>query len=112
MLKGYLNNYSHEKKMKNKIAKITASAILVLITNSLPSNALNESSVARLPIESETQTNQVTEEKAKPLIDKIRSLKLQPSTTTKPSKNDRRICYRRWIYNWKLKRWVTVCTYR
>lgn len=106
------------RKNKNKIAKITASAILVLITNSLPSYALNESSLARLAIESETQTNQVTEENTKPLIDKIRSLKLQPSTTNKSPKNRRpprrRLpdCYRRWVYNWKLKRWVKVCVYR
>ncbi|MBV6625918.1 MAG: hypothetical protein KI793_23800 [Rivularia sp. (in: Bacteria)] len=100
--------------MKSQIAKITTSLTLGLIINSLSIYALGETSLARLPIKLETQKKQVTEEKTNPLIDKLRKHKLEQNTIKINHRNWRRIrrrpsCYRRWVYNRRLKRWVKTC---
>lgn len=74
-------------RRKNKLIKIVTGAILVLTTNSLPSYALNEYSIAELSKDSETQTSQITNENTKPLIDKKTSPKPQQNTTGKLQKD-------------------------
>lgn len=109
MLKRYLNNYSQEKKMKNKLATILTSAILVLTTNSLPSYALNESSIANAAT-SETTTNQPTDESRKPVTDRRRAkprlIENQPVPILPPGR--RPPSCRRWVWHQKLRRWVYV----
>ncbi|MEM9925036.1 MAG: hypothetical protein AAF915_15005 [Cyanobacteria bacterium P01_D01_bin.50] len=57
--------------MNNKIAQITASAILLLITNSLPSNAVNaDECLVADAITSSTVTNQVADNNIKPLVER------------------------------------------
>lgn len=85
--------------MKNKIATILTSAIIVLTTNNLPSYALSEYSVASLPKQSQTQTNpkpQLTEE----------------APARPPEAPPRARCseFRR-VYNYRLKKWVYVMVY-
>lgn len=104
--------------MKNKLAKITTTAMLVLTTNSLPSYALNDS-VAGLPKESKTQINQVTEQNIQPSIDKRTNRKLQPNTTIRPQSTKIQVlpgddddpletyCYH-WFWHPTLKKWVPV----
>ena len=72
------------KQNRNKIAKIVTSSILILTTTSLPSYALNESSVPELAKESENQKNQITNENRKLLVEQRTSPKPQPNARNNP----------------------------
>lgn len=112
MLNRYINNYSTEKKMNKKIAQITASAILLLTTNSLPSNAVNSgkylvADAANPP----TVTNQVTDDNIKPLVEKqkpkprlIENQPINPPPQRRPAPDN---CRRR-VWHWRLRKWVYV----
>ena len=117
MLNCYINNYSEEKKMNNKIAQITASAILLLTTNSLPSFAVNADAITSFTI-----TNQFANNNIKPLVErknpKPQSIKCKPITPQPPIERiirpepippipQPRDC-RRWVWHRVQKKWVYV----
>lgn len=110
------------KQNRNKIAKIVTSSILILTTTSLPSYALNESSVPELAKESETQKNHITNENRKLLVEQRTNPKPQPNARKNPRRKrielqpdikideqqrGPRICQKR-IWDPIRKRWVYV----
>lgn len=91
--------------MKNKLATILTSAILVLTTNSLPSYALNEANTAT----SEAPKNQLTDVNKKPSIDRrIIKPRLIEKPPVPPEPPRRPYSCGRWVWHFKLKRWVYV----
>ncbi|MBV6625917.1 MAG: hypothetical protein KI793_23795 [Rivularia sp. (in: Bacteria)] len=98
--------------MNKKIAQITASAILLLTTNSLPSNAVNSGKyLVADAANSPTVTNQVTDDNIKPLVEKqkpkprlIEKLPINPQPPRRPVPDK---CRRR-VWNWRLRRWVYI----
>ncbi len=102
------------KKKNNKIAKITASAILLLTTNSLTSYAVNPSEylvadAATSPI----LTKQVADENIKPLNDRR---KPKPRFLEKPPAPPPAAPWRKpedcgyWVYHRQRRKWVYIHT--
>ena len=117
----YINNYSQDKKMNKKIAQITASAILLLTTNSLPSNAVNaDESLVADAITSSTVTNQVADNNIKPLVERknpkprlIEGKPIIPQLPIKPiiippRPQPQPLDCGRWVWHRIQKKWVYI----
>ena len=106
------------KKTNNKIAQITASAILLLTTNSLTSYAINKSEyLVADTATSPTLTNQVADDNIQPPIDRRipKPLLIEkppaPPPQTEPAAPGRQpedCGY--WVWNRRRRQWVYVNT--
>ena len=112
--------------MNNKIAQITASAILLLTTNILPSYALNaDEYLVADAATSPTVTNQVTDDNIKPLVERknpkprlikckpitpqppIRPIIITPQPQPQPPRTEPRDCFKR-VWHTIKRKWVYI----